>query len=125
MSEKDKKRLTLTGKNMPDPIFTKLEQLGNDRRLTPYIISLVEKEELMDTLISSLSILLDKVDNLDVQLQEINKKFTTINIPTSDDKRKSYDEKPNFVESVKQGDLGISDEVDSEIDEPINTDYDF
>lgn len=54
MFDKDKKCLALTAKNIPDYIYSKLEQLGSERRLTPYIIHLVEKEAMMDKLVESL-----------------------------------------------------------------------
>ncbi len=37
MPDKDKMRLALTAKNIPDYIYSKLEQLDSEIRLTPYI----------------------------------------------------------------------------------------
>lgn len=124
VDKKDKKRLTLTGKNMPDEIYQKLEQLGNDRKLTPYIINLVEKEEMMDKIISSLSIMLSKIDKLDNQMVEFNEKLNNIHVvsaPVVPNEETQDIEKT----SIQQGDIGVNTkEIKGEHIE-IEDEYDF
>ena len=120
----DKKRLTLTGTNIPEEIYDKLAQLGNERRLTPYIVHLIEKEAMMDKLISSLPSLLSKMDNLENQLSNINGKLDNVNVVSAPEKKEDHPAEPK-EEIIKIGEIGVSEEIESELDEEITTDYDF
>lgn len=119
----DKKRLTLTGKNIPDKIYTKLDKLANERTLTPYIVSLVEKEETMDKILKSLSIMLSKIDKLDDQMGEIKDKLHSGIVVTAPEEKKE-ETKDIEEDSIPQGNTGINTkEIKGhiEIDDP----YDF
>lgn len=122
----DKKRLTLTGKNIPDKIYNKLDKLANERTLTPYIVSLVEKEETMDKLLSILSIMLSKIDKLDEQMVEIKDKLDNgvVSVPAPEEKK---EENKQDIESssIQQGNIGVNtDEIKGEKFEA-QDDYDF
>lgn len=117
MSEK-KPRLSLTANKMPTDIYEILAEKGASRRLTPYIVSLVEKERIFDTLISSLPKIVDKLEHLEHAVAELNLKIEKVEIRTES----SYVSKN--TEEVLQGELGISENIDSEIDEEI-IDVDF
>ncbi|WP_182103186.1 hypothetical protein [Niallia taxi] len=124
----DKKRLTLTGTNIPEEIYDKLAQLGNERRLTPYIVHLIEKEAMMDKLIASLPSLLSKMDNIEDQLSTINGKLDNVNVvsaPEAREEKKPAPEEMEIIEEIKLGEIGVSDEIESELDEEITTDYDW
>lgn len=71
----EKKRLTITGNNIPDDIYKKLDDLGNQRKLTPYVVRLIEKEVEMNALIKGLSDLTSKVEGMERMLKEINNKL--------------------------------------------------
>ncbi|MFS0882758.1 hypothetical protein [Metabacillus niabensis] len=122
MSEKHEKellkkgRLTLTGNKMPDDVYKKLEEKGANRKLTPYIVGLVEKEETMDTLIESLSTLIKKIDHLSERFTDFEASLNGVNIPIA--KETIPDD------GVVQGDLEISDKVIGGIEEEIE-DFDF
>lgn len=123
MSDKQEKeilkkgRLTLTGNKMPDDVYKKLEEKGSDRKLTPYIVGLVEKEETMDKLIESLSTLIQKVDHLGERFTDFEAKLNGVNIPV--DKEEVIPD-----EDIVQGDLEISDKIIGGIEEEIE-DIDF
>lgn len=113
--EKDalkKGRLTLTGNKMPDEVYKKLEEKGSDRKLTPYIVSLVEKEEMMDKLIESLSTLIHKVDHLDEKFTRIELKLEGTNVSIKNE---------SIIEEVeiKQGNLEIAENIIGGIEEDI------
>lgn len=117
----EKKRLTLTGNKMPADIYAKLEQLGSERKLTPYICSLIEKEETMDKLIGGLSVLMNKLENVENIVVELNHKFVNTTIQTG------YTPViPNTVETevIPEGKLNISNKIVGGIEEEI-TDVDF
>ncbi|MCE4051869.1 hypothetical protein [Bacillus sp. Au-Bac7] len=120
----DKKRLTLTGTNIPEEIYDKLAQLGNERRLTPYIVHLIEKEAMMDKLIASLPSLLSKMDILENQLSNINGKLDNANAVSAPETKEDMPAEPK-EEIIKIGEIGVSEEIESELDEEITTDYDF
>lgn len=115
-NEKDvlkKGRLTLTGNKMPDEVYKRLEEKGADRKLTPFIVSLVEKEQMMDKLIESLSTLIHKVDLLDGKFKRIEAKLEGANV--------SIKNEMNFEESeIKQGDLDIAENIIGGIEEEID-----
>lgn len=119
IDEIKKGRLTLTGNKMPDDVYKKLEEKGSSRKLTPYIVSLVEKEEMMDKLIESLSILIHKVEHLDERFSSIEKKLDNVHLSVEDGLILTEDE----VE-IKQGDLEIKDNIIGGIEEDIE-DMDF
>lgn len=118
----EKKRLTLTGNKMPADVYEKLEQLGSERKLTPYICSLVEKEETMDKLIGSLSIIMNKLENVENIVAELNHKFENTTIQTS----YTPVSISNTVETevITEGKLSISNNIVSGIEEEIE-DVDF
>jgi len=114
----EKKRLTLTGNKMSDDVYAKLEQLGNERKLTPYICNLVEKEEMMDRLINSFSILINKLENVENAVADLNHKLE--NTPV----QASYMAVPKIVDTVSEGRLEISRNIEGGIDEEI-VEFDF
>jgi len=105
----ERKRLTLTGNKMPADVYEKLEKLGIERKLTPYICSLVEKEETMDKLIGGLSILMDKLDNVENIVAELNHKF----VDTAIQANYTPVSIPNTVETevIPEGKLNISNNI--------------
>lgn len=107
-----KGRLTLTGNKMPDEVYKKLEEKGSDRKLTPYIVGLVEKEEMMDKLIESLSTLIHKVDHLDDRFSGFEAKLDGVNLSVK------YETNTDD-EEIKQGDLEIKDNIIGGIEEEI------
>ncbi len=125
MSEKDKKRLALTAKNIPDDIYSKLEQLGSERRLTPYIIHLVEKEAMMDTLVESLPSLLSEIKILKDQVSSLSDKLENINVVPAPE-MKNHNEMVLSKEDVQTGKLEINDNIESEaMEEDMDSDFDF
>ncbi|WP_110925936.1 hypothetical protein [Bacillus massiliglaciei] len=114
-----KGRLTLTGNKMPDEVYRKLEEKGADRKLTPYIVSLVEKEDMMDKLIQSLSTVIQKVDHLSDEFSGFKSKFDGVEFASI------QEEKPVVEDEIKQGDLGIKDNILGGIEEDLDDDYDF
>lgn len=115
----EKKRLTLTGNKMPVEIYEKLEKLGSDRKLTPYICSLIEKEEQMDTLINSLSQVMHKLNNIENIILGLNYNMTNTGNPIVLEK-----EKPISTDFIREGKLDISDNIRGGITEEI-PDMDF
>ncbi|MFY0521047.1 hypothetical protein ACOMCU_24960 [Lysinibacillus sp. UGB7] len=114
----EKKRLTLTGNKMPDDVYAKLEQLGSERKLTPYICSLIEKEEKMDSLIDNLSLVIDKINNVENIVVGLNNKLenTAIQPFTTSLPR------PNLAEDIEvipEGKLEISSRIVGGIEEEI------
>jgi len=118
----EKKRLTLTGNKMPADIYEKLEQLGSERKLTPYVCSLVEKEKMMDNLIGGLSTLINKLENVENIVVELNHKFENTTIQTSHIALTM----PNVIDSevIAEGKLNISNNIVGGIEEEIG-DMDF
>lgn len=113
-----KKRLTLTGNKMPDDVYTKLEQLGNERKLTPYICNLIEKEEMMDKLISGFSILINKLENVENAVVNLSCKLENTTVQAS------YMTIPKTVDTISEGRLEISQNIEGGIDEEI-VEFDF
>jgi len=113
----EKKRLTLTGNKMPDKIYKKLEELGNQRKLTPYVISLIEKEEKMDMLIEHLSVLVNKIDNVEHNMAKINQKLEGVSI--QDIYPETANKANTSVETIQEGKLDISDHIEGGIEEQI------
>lgn len=116
----EKGRLTLTGTKMPDEVYKKLMQMGADRKLTPYIVNLVEKEDMMDKLIESLSSLTNTIQNIDVRFTNLEKRLESGNVshyiaPATTEEN---------IEEIKQGKLEISDKVVGGIEEEVE-DLDF
>lgn len=112
----EKKRLTLTGNKMPADVYSKLERLGNERKLTPYICSLIEKEEMMDSLINNLSLMLDKLNNVEKKVIDLNEKLenTTIQTtPSSEEKLIAHEE------IIQEGKLEITSQIEGGIEEEI------
>ncbi|MGG0888973.1 hypothetical protein [Cytobacillus horneckiae] len=107
-----KGRLTLTGNKMPDEVYKKLEEKGSDRKLTPYIVSLVEKEETMDKLIESLSIIIHKIDRLDEKVSGFETILEGANVSI-------VNETVSNEEDIKQGDLKIGENIIGGIEEEI------
>lgn len=77
---KEKKRLTLTGNKMPEEVYKKLEELGSTRRLTPYIVSLIEKEEHTNKLIESLSSVAERMEDIEHKVDHIYEAISSGNI---------------------------------------------
>lgn len=123
MEEKQEKvvqkkgRLTLTGNKIPDDVYKMLEEKGKDRKLTPYVVSLVEKEEMMDKLIESLSTVIQKVDRLDRRFTGFEAKLEGVDL--------SFEKGTDTGdEEIKQGDLEIADNIIGGIEEDIDeTDF--
>ncbi|MEY8742849.1 hypothetical protein AB9M62_25635 [Bacillales bacterium AN1005] len=67
-----KPRLSLTVNKMPEDVYDILAEKGDSRRLTPYVVSLVEKEKQMDQIISSLSSLEEKEKKVDQLLTSLS-----------------------------------------------------
>lgn len=113
----EKKRLTLTGNKMPTDVYDKLEKLGSERKLTPYICSLVEKEEMMDNLIGGLSTLINKLENVENIVVELNHKFENTTIQASH----TAVTIPKVIETevIPEGKLNISNNVVGGIEEVI------
>lgn len=107
-----KGRLTLTGNKMPDEVYKKLEEKGSDRKLTPYIVSLVEKEETMDKLIESLSIIIHKIDRLDEKVSGFETKLEGATVSV-------VNETVSNEEDIKQGDLKVGENIIGGIEEEI------
>lgn len=115
----EKKRLTLTGNKMPNEIYKKLEELGNQRKLTPYVVNLIEKEEKMDMLIEHLSVLINKVDNVERGIVDLNQKLESASIQASSP---VVTDKVNMAtETVQEGKLEISDRIEGGIEEETDT----
>ncbi|SCY83908.1 hypothetical protein [Lysinibacillus fusiformis] len=112
----EKKRLTLTGNKMPDHVYTKLEKLGTERTLTPYICSLIEKEEKMDSLIDNLSFLINKLNSVENIVIEIHQKLENTTIHTGSNESESI---IIPVENIREGRLEISNHVEGGIEEEI------
>ncbi|MFP7474456.1 hypothetical protein SFC55_26065 [Niallia taxi] len=67
-----KPRLSLTVNKMPEEVYQILTEKGDSRRLTPYVVSLVEKEKQMDQIISSLSSLEEKEKKVDQLISSLS-----------------------------------------------------
>lgn len=67
-----KPRLSLTVNKMPEDVYQILAEKGDSRRLTPYVVSLVEKEKQMDQIISSLSTLEAKEKKVDQLISNLS-----------------------------------------------------
>lgn len=116
----EKKRLTLTGNKMPDQVYAKLEKLGTERTLTPYICSLVEKEEKMDSLIENLSFLISKLNNVEHIVLDIHQKLENTTISTLQIGSINSLETPvESSESIREGKLEISNRIEGGIEEEI------
>lgn len=116
----EKKRITITGNKMPDKVYAKLEKLGNERKLTPYISNLVEKEEQMDKLIEGLSILTSQLKNIEAAVSAINQKLDHTNIQSSSVIFENSGLNSEVITDITQGKLDISDTVVSAIEENID-----
>lgn len=116
----EKKRLTLTGNKMPDHVYGKLEKLGIERTLTPYVVSLVEKEEKMDSLIENLSFLISKLNNVENIVIDIHQKLENTTISTLQIGSINSLEAPvESSESIREGKLEISNRIEGGIEEEI------
>lgn len=118
----DKKRLTLTGNKMPENVYQKLEELGSSRKLTPYIVNLIEKEEKMNKLLEDLTIITSKFTGIEQMLETINSKLDGNFIHAGDIKKGSTDVAQPEV--VSEGKLDISNNIIGGIEENIE-DIDF
>lgn len=118
----ERKRLTLTGNKMPADVYEKLEKLGIDRKLTPYVCSLVEKEEMMDKLIMGLSTLINKIENVEKFVVELNHKLEDSTIQTQITPATAFNTLETEV--IPEGKLNISSNVVGGIEEDIE-DVDF
>lgn len=139
-----KPRLSLTVNKMPEEVYQILAEKGDSRRLTPYVVNLVEKEKHMDQiisslssieakekkvdqLISSLSLILDKVSGLENKVDGLAEAFRG----HQDIRKVQEDFSKNEVSEVKekglnQGELEIkSGNVKSSIVEPVGDYNDF
>lgn len=112
----EKKRLTLTGNKMPDHVYARLEQLGIERKLTPYICNLVEKEQQMDSLISTLSVFIDKLTTVEKIVLDINQKLDNTTIQTGPGSKENL---VNPVDDIREGKLEISNRIEGGIEEEI------
>lgn len=112
----EKKRLTLTGNKMPERVYAKLERLGIERTLTPYICSLVEKEEKMDSLIENLSFIISKLNNVENIVNDIHQKLENTTIHTGSNVSESL---IIPVENIREGRLEISNRIEGGIEEEI------
>ena len=115
----EKKRLTLTGNKMPNEIYKKLEELGNQRKLTPYVVNLIEKEEKMDILIQHLSVLVNKLDHVEQSIMDLNQKLESASIQTSSPVE--TEKVTVLTETVQEGKLDISNRIEGGIDEETDT----
>jgi|GEM_PF-1839292 len=115
----EKKRLTLTGNKMPEDVYKKLEELGNQRKLTPYVVNLIEKEKKMDILIEHLSVLVNKVDNVEQGIIDLNQKLESASIQTS--YPVATDKVNVSTETIQEGKLDISDRIEGGIEEETDT----
>ncbi|MFS0783505.1 hypothetical protein [Bacillus sp. 1P06AnD] len=113
---KEQKRLTLTGNKMPEDVYDKLEQLGATRRLTPYIVSLVEKEVMMDKLIDHLTILISKVDSVEKQMTDLKAQIKHSSSLTIQPNTKV----PIEPEIIPKGELKVSKTIVGGIEEEID-----
>lgn len=131
-----KPRLSLTVNKMPEDVYQILAEKGDSRRLTPYVVSLVEKEKQMDQiisslssleakekkvdqLISSLSLFLDKVSGLENKVDGLAEAFR-------ENQDISKNEVPEVKEKGLQGELEIkSGNVKSSIVETVGDYNDF
>ncbi|MDM5335808.1 hypothetical protein QUF84_00660 [Fictibacillus enclensis] len=109
MSDK-KPRLSLTANKMPEDVYRILAEKGDTRRLTPYVVSLVEKEHMMDTLIMNLSKVVHKIDDLEETINGLKAQLDGSSILSP---KRELDEK------VVQGNIGISENIDGGIEEEI------
>ncbi|MEK4444309.1 hypothetical protein [Niallia sp. FSL K6-0077] len=125
MSDKEKKRIALTGKNIPDNIYDKLVRLGEEKRVTPYITHLMEKEETMDAVISSLPTLLSEIRDLKGQVASLHDKLERIEVASAPEQIKK--QLTDKEQDIKIGDTGIDkdkintkevdiDDIESELD---------
>lgn len=112
---KQKRRIALTPNQMPDHVFEILEKKAEQRKITPYIVSLVEKEIRMDKLISDLSILIEKVSSMEEKMDNISDRLDNTDII-----QKDIEEYSISKEDVVQGDLGISDNIVGGIEEEVD-----
>jgi len=125
MSDKEKKRIALTGKNIPDNIYDKLVRLGEEKRVTPYITHLMEKEETMDAVISTLPTLLSEIRDLKGQVASLHDKLERIEVASAPEQIKK--QLTDKEQDIKIGDTGIDkdkintkevdiDDIESELD---------
>ncbi|PKR83070.1 hypothetical protein [Heyndrickxia camelliae] len=118
--KKEKKRITLTGNKMPEETYSKLDQLAKERKLTPYIVNLVEKENMMDKLIEGLSILVSKIDTIEHKVDQVQEQLSLSKI--------EIEHRPlindNEPEKIAQGKIEVSEKIVGGIEEDI-PDFDF
>lgn len=116
-----KKRLTLSVNAMPVEIAEKLQELGENRSLTPYIVSLVEKEERMDKLIEIFSNISNQMESYSADLKDIKNMLNTSDVKISTSEQ--FNEQDNEI--VQEGKLEVSDTIIGGIEEEIQDTYDF
>lgn len=138
-----KPRLSLTVNKMPEDVYEILAEKGDSRRLTPYVVSLLEKEKQMDQIISSLSsldekekkvdqlissltLILDKVSGIENKVDGLTEAFRGHQDISTVQNNFSENEVPEVKEKVlNQGELEIkSDNVKSTMIETVDT-YNF
>ncbi|WP_437834570.1 hypothetical protein ACQRXC_29175 (plasmid) [Niallia taxi] len=136
-----KPRLSLTVNKMPEDVYQILAEKGDSRRLTPYVVSLVEKEKQMDKIISSLSskekkvdqlidslaLILDKVGGLENKVDGLAEAFQQQQFIRTDQEDFSQNEVPEVKEkALNEKELEIkSDNVISSMDETVASYGDF
>lgn len=113
------KRVTITINGMSEELAAKVLSLSEARKLTPYFVSLVEKEEKMDRLISNLSSIAENMDSFNSNLSDIKSSLdSNLLIP------KHTQSNSSNAEVVKEGKLEVSDTIKGGIEEETEVDYD-
>lgn len=127
MSDKKREaRFTLTGKNMPKHVYDILEQKSKERSITNYIVSLIEKEQLMDQLLPSLALM----GGMHAMLQDIHSGSIQVAVTKAVDEPETEvveevkeQEKPKLEEVIPEGDINISTTISGGFED--DGDYDF
>lgn len=132
MEDKKSKRFTIQGSNMPKEFYDVLKEKSEARAITPYIISLMEKEKLMNQLIQLLPNL-TLLTGMNKMLEDIHNGSIQVAIPKDVDEVKeevavSVEEEDQeeledaLEEVIPEGDIKISNVISGGFEED---DYDF
>ncbi|GAF66473.1 hypothetical protein BTS2_3374 [Bacillus sp. TS-2] len=116
---KEQKRLTLTGSNMPDEVYEKLNELAKSKRLTHYIIELVQKEKVMDRFIESLSAF--PLNDLENNIKDIQYKVSAIDTKLDNGivpeiKKESQ---PRNENQIIEGKINVASKIEGSIEESV------
>lgn len=111
------KRFTLTGKNMPEWVYDKLEEKSERKEATAYIVGLMEKEAMFNRIIEqmgNLSLLNGINDKLDAILGgNIEVSAPTVTFTKKEEVKVEPEKEERLPEAVPEGDIHISEEVES------------